>query len=46
MEALGYVLVYLFKGKLPWENGQLLARCKTPKERFEKILAIKEKNFN
>ena len=30
-------------GKLPWQNHPSFARCKTSKERYEKILEIKQK---
>ena len=43
LEAVGYVLVYLARGQLPWEKEQLLANCKSQKEIFEKVLEMKEK---
>merc|ERR1712178_425569 len=39
MEAFGYVLVYLAKQQLPWQDAGWDLK---PKQRFEKILEIKE----
>lgn len=37
MEALGYLLIYLAKGKLPWQN----INAETKDEKYEKIKAMK-----
>ena len=38
LESLGYVLIYLVKGRLPWQNIQ---GAKSQKQRFERILQKK-----
>jgi serine/threonine protein kinase len=38
MESLGYLLVYLAKGKLPWQN----LRFKTKEEKYEQIMRKKQ----
>ena len=37
MESLAYVLIYLMKGKLPWQN----IKAKTKHERYHKIMQTK-----
>ncbi len=37
MEAIGYVMMYLNKGELPWQG----MRAKTKKEKYQKILEKK-----
>jgi hypothetical protein len=36
--ALGYLIVYLAKGKLPWQK----VRAKTKQKKYDKILALKQ----
>ena len=40
MIALGYLLVYLAKGKLPWQK----VRAKNKQRKYEKILALKQQS--
>lgn len=37
VEALGYLLIYFFKGELPWQG----LKTKTKKEKYKKIMEIK-----
>jgi hypothetical protein len=37
LEAIGYVMMYLNKGELPWQG----MRAKTKKEKYQKILEKK-----
>lgn len=37
MEAIGYVLMYFLRGKLPWQG----IAAKTKKEKYEKIMEAK-----
>lgn len=39
LESLGYVLLYLLLGRLPWQNLRLMQKCKreTPLERIENV---------
>ena len=37
MESLGYVLLYLLKGILPWQN----LKANTKKEKYDKIMEKK-----
>ena len=40
MIALGYLLVYLAKGRLPWQK----VRAKNKPRKYEKILALKQQS--
>jgi len=40
MIALGYLFVYLAKGKLPWQK----VRAKNKQRKYEKILALKQQS--
>ena len=40
MIALGYLFVYLAKGKLPWQK----VRAKNKQKKYEKILALKKQS--
>jgi len=39
MESIGYVLIYLMKGKLPWQG----LKCADKQEKYQKIREMKEK---
>lgn len=42
LESLGYVLVYLAKGELPWHG----IKGKTKKEKYKKIMEVKVTAMN
>lgn len=37
MEALGYILIYLLMGGLPWQN----VKCKEKSKKYKKIMEAK-----